>query len=263
MLATRRPRHLPAPLPAGRGEKVRLQEEVGKRAAPGVPLDSVAWEWELAVGCCSSGFGFPGQSATHAELPRCHDGNLFECEPIHRSAKGQSRQARASHTTVLWQSEEQVVQPREPSGVGAPGWPHPPSHMLDVLETLVTRGRHAPQTTDHRPIEHQPSRTSEPVQPHSSQLNEELAAPYDCKRCWRQRARPGVAVGGALRTAASEQPRTPQTSSCPGSHCHARRDWKRVAPRVALVESQRHHRSKRAHSCMLRAVSAVRSCQDD
>jgi hypothetical protein len=98
-------------------------------------------------------------------------GTASKVKPIHRSAKGQRRHARANQTTARWQREEQAVHPREPSGVGAPGWPQPPSQVVEVLTMLVMRGRHAPHTTDQRPIEHQPEPTSAPVHPQSSQLN--------------------------------------------------------------------------------------------
>jgi hypothetical protein len=149
MLATRRPRHLPAPLPAGRREKVRLQKEVGKRATPGVPRDSVAWEWELAVGCRSSGFCFPCQSAAHAELPRCHDGNLFECEahppqcqrpespssgqPYHRSV-AERRTSRAA-TRAIWSGGTGLAAPSI-AQVGCP---------RDTGDARTTR------TANHRP----------------------------------------------------------------------------------------------------------------
>ena len=95
-------------------------------------------------------------------------GTASNANPIHRSARGQRRQARASHTTVRWHNDEHVVHPREPSGVGAPGSLHPLSQSVDGRKALVMRGRHFPQMTDHRPIEHQPKLTSRPEQPQSS-----------------------------------------------------------------------------------------------
>ena len=156
------------------------------------------------------------------------------------------------------------MQPREPSVVGAPERPQPPSQAVNDRVALMTGGRHAPQMTDHRPIDHQPELTSRPEQPQSSHKKAWLWSPCSMKGAGGSAlapAEPWVTLGGRPRWS------SPQLTA------------DQFDSRITLPRSQRleargttcgrwlspiatWQRSRRDHSCKLAAVLAVRSCQE-